>query len=342
MLSEFKKFVMRGSVMDLAVGVIIGAAFGKIVDSLVNDIIMPIVEVFGKADFSKFFISLDGKEYATLGGCKESRGSGFGLRFVCQRGSELPDSGVHHFHDREGGEQVDAGPRSAARRSGDEGMPGVHERHSPGSQALPAVYGSHRLARLEARYKTKLDREPSLIQSKACATESAGFVSWKKLPKKFLSAARDGRRSGAWLRLRPCRRAILLPTARWSPSPNAAAWSRPWKARPGHPPSPDRRIRPDFPEPFCDVHLVGMEISVFSKPAVLYEIGDVHHQSVSFPVADGIAIVGRIRVRSGARGHPCKTRGKDRRTHLHTGKSSRWEAAQSGAVDRCGDPGRAQ
>jgi large conductance mechanosensitive channel len=72
MFSEFKKFVMRGNVMDLAVGVIIGAAFGKIVDSLVNDLIMPIVGVFGKADFSSLFISLDGKEYATLADAKKA------------------------------------------------------------------------------------------------------------------------------------------------------------------------------------------------------------------------------------------------------------------------------
>lgn len=52
--SEFKEFAMRGSVIDLAVGVIIGAAFGKIVDSLVNDIIMPIVGILiGGYDFSK-------------------------------------------------------------------------------------------------------------------------------------------------------------------------------------------------------------------------------------------------------------------------------------------------
>jgi large conductance mechanosensitive channel len=72
MFSEFKKFVMRGNVMDLAVGVIIGAAFGKIVDSLVNDLIMPIIGVFGKADFSSLFISLNGKEYATLADAKKA------------------------------------------------------------------------------------------------------------------------------------------------------------------------------------------------------------------------------------------------------------------------------
>jgi large conductance mechanosensitive channel len=57
--SEFKEFALKGNVMDLAVGVIIGAAFGKIVDSLVNDIIMPVVgKIFGGLDFSNYFIKL--------------------------------------------------------------------------------------------------------------------------------------------------------------------------------------------------------------------------------------------------------------------------------------------
>lgn len=57
--SEFKEFALKGNVMDLAVGVIIGAAFGKIVDSLVNDIIMPVIsKVVGGLDFSNMFIKL--------------------------------------------------------------------------------------------------------------------------------------------------------------------------------------------------------------------------------------------------------------------------------------------
>jgi large conductance mechanosensitive channel len=57
--SEFKEFAMKGNVVDLAVGVIIGAAFGKIVDSLVKDLIMPVVgKIFGGLDFSNFFILL--------------------------------------------------------------------------------------------------------------------------------------------------------------------------------------------------------------------------------------------------------------------------------------------
>ena len=59
MISEFKTFAMRGNVIDLAVGVIIGAAFGKIVDSVVNDLIMPVVgRVVGKLDFSSMFVML--------------------------------------------------------------------------------------------------------------------------------------------------------------------------------------------------------------------------------------------------------------------------------------------
>jgi large conductance mechanosensitive channel len=59
MLKEFKDFAMKGNVVDLAIGVIIGAAFGKIIDSLVNDIIMPIVgRLTGGLDFSNYFLSL--------------------------------------------------------------------------------------------------------------------------------------------------------------------------------------------------------------------------------------------------------------------------------------------
>ena len=56
MLKEFREFAMRGNVIDLAIGVIIGAAFGKIVDALVNDIVMPIIGIAGKADFTNYFV----------------------------------------------------------------------------------------------------------------------------------------------------------------------------------------------------------------------------------------------------------------------------------------------
>jgi large conductance mechanosensitive channel len=72
MLKEFKAFVMRGNVLDLAVGVIIGAAFGKIVSSLVDDILMPpIGKLLKGVDFSNLFIALDGNSYPDLKAAKD-------------------------------------------------------------------------------------------------------------------------------------------------------------------------------------------------------------------------------------------------------------------------------
>ncbi len=66
-VSEFKEFAVKGNVMDLAVGVIIGGAFGKIVDSIVGDLIMPIIgKIFGGLDFNNYFIPLSGQTAATL------------------------------------------------------------------------------------------------------------------------------------------------------------------------------------------------------------------------------------------------------------------------------------
>lgn len=73
MLKEFKEFISKGSVMDLAVGVIIGGAFSKIVSSLVDDIIMPLIGLLlGGADISNYFITLDGGKYATLAEAQEA------------------------------------------------------------------------------------------------------------------------------------------------------------------------------------------------------------------------------------------------------------------------------
>ncbi len=71
--SEFKEFAAKGNVIDLAVGVIIGAAFGKIVDSLVNDLVMPVVgKIFGGLDFSNYFIPLAGQTATTLADAKKA------------------------------------------------------------------------------------------------------------------------------------------------------------------------------------------------------------------------------------------------------------------------------
>ena len=73
MLKEFKAFAMRGNVMDLAVGVIIGAAFGKIISSLVEDVLMPVLGLLiGRVDFSNLFITLGSGTFATLAEAKKA------------------------------------------------------------------------------------------------------------------------------------------------------------------------------------------------------------------------------------------------------------------------------
>ena len=72
-LKEFREFAARGNVIDLAVGVIIGAAFGKIVTSLVNDLIMPPIGLLiGRIDFKELFVALDGNSYPTLDAAKKA------------------------------------------------------------------------------------------------------------------------------------------------------------------------------------------------------------------------------------------------------------------------------
>jgi len=72
-LKEFKEFAMRGNVVDMAVGIIIGAAFGKIVSSAVSDMVMPVIgKVVGGVDFSQLFVNLSEGEFATLAAAQEA------------------------------------------------------------------------------------------------------------------------------------------------------------------------------------------------------------------------------------------------------------------------------
>ncbi len=73
MLKEFKAFAMKGNVLDMAIGIIIGAAFGKIVSSLVGDVIMPPIGVLlGRVDFSQLYLNLSGGSFPTLAAAKEA------------------------------------------------------------------------------------------------------------------------------------------------------------------------------------------------------------------------------------------------------------------------------
>jgi large conductance mechanosensitive channel len=82
MVQEFKEFAMKGSVIDLAVGVIIGAAFGKIVTSLVEDVINPVLGLLvGRVDFSNLYINLSGKDFASYADAKKAGAAviGYGM-----------------------------------------------------------------------------------------------------------------------------------------------------------------------------------------------------------------------------------------------------------------------
>jgi large conductance mechanosensitive channel len=73
MVSEFKEFIARGNVLDLAVAVVIGAAFGKIVTALVDGMVMPLVGMaMGGTDFSQLYVALDGRDYASLAAAQEA------------------------------------------------------------------------------------------------------------------------------------------------------------------------------------------------------------------------------------------------------------------------------
>jgi large conductance mechanosensitive channel len=73
MFKEFKEFAMKGNVLDMAVGIIIGAAFGKIISSFVSDVLMPPLGLLlGKMDFSNLFISLTGQDFPTVAAAKEA------------------------------------------------------------------------------------------------------------------------------------------------------------------------------------------------------------------------------------------------------------------------------
>ena len=84
MLKEFKEFAMRGSVLDLAVGVIIGAAFGKVVSSFVDDVLMPpLGRLIGKVDFSNLYINLTGTHYDTWADAKKNGAAlSYGLSLI--------------------------------------------------------------------------------------------------------------------------------------------------------------------------------------------------------------------------------------------------------------------
>lgn len=119
MLKEFKEFAMKGNVVDMAIGIIIGVAFGKIISSLVADVLMPpIGMLMGNLDFSNLFFALNSQVYESLQAAKDAGGADDQLRPFHQHGARLRHRGVRHLPAR----QADEPPqeRSPGRRAGDE------------------------------------------------------------------------------------------------------------------------------------------------------------------------------------------------------------------------------
>ena len=90
MWEEFKEFALKGNALSLAIGVIIGAAFGKIVDALVNDIIMPILGIAGKADFTNYYIPLSSAVTATNLADARKQGGVLAYGDFISSGDQLP------------------------------------------------------------------------------------------------------------------------------------------------------------------------------------------------------------------------------------------------------------
>ena len=156
MWQEFKEFAMKGNALDLAVGVIIGAAFGKIVDGLVNDIIMPIIGIAGKADFSNYFIPLSSAVTATNLADAKKQGGVFAygdfitivINFADRRGRAVRrDQGDQHVE-----------PQAEGRRSGRAAAAGPGSRPPdpdprPARQALSASEVTIRVGAASARWR---------------------------------------------------------------------------------------------------------------------------------------------------------------------------------------------
>ena len=152
MLKEFKEFAMRGNVLDMAVGIIIGAAFGKIVTSFVEDVLMPpLGKLVGPVDFSSRFISLSSKHYDTIASAKLDKVATLNYGMFLNNVINFLIVAFAVFLLVRTGESLDhqTGCSSSAHN---EGLPAVRHEHSDPGQALRPLHDAARL-RLSSRAK---------------------------------------------------------------------------------------------------------------------------------------------------------------------------------------------
>ena len=130
MLKEFKEFAMRGNVLDMAVGVIIGAAFGKIVSSLVEDVIMPpIGKPARPCGFLELFINLSGKHYDSIEAAKKAGAATLNYGTLPEHDHQLSDRRLCCVSSRAHGESLDH-KAGATRCADDKRLPAVRDDHS--------------------------------------------------------------------------------------------------------------------------------------------------------------------------------------------------------------------
>jgi len=134
---EFKEFAMRGSVLDLAVGVIIGAAFGKIVSSLVDDILMPpLGQLLHDVNFSDLFINLSGTHFDTLKAAKDAGKATLNYEQFHQYHHQFPHRSIFHFCGGARRESLDA---QSSRASHHEGLPAMRHGDTCGRKEVRAL-----------------------------------------------------------------------------------------------------------------------------------------------------------------------------------------------------------
>ena len=136
LMKEFREFISRGNVVDMAVGVIVGGAFSTIVNSLVNDIIMPVISIAtGKIDFSSMFIALNGEHYASLNAAKDAGAAVFAYGSFIQNviqfllGHQGNQQGSRYLRETEAG-----------RGSNHEDLSVLQERDSGRCNQMPALH----------------------------------------------------------------------------------------------------------------------------------------------------------------------------------------------------------
>jgi len=139
MWKEFRQFAARGNVIDLAVGVIIGVAFGKVVTSLVNDIVMPpIGMIVGRVDFRSLFVTLNGQHYAALADAQKAGAPTINYGNFIKRAPDLRDRGLRDLSAGQGHQpHAPSGPCRSAQH---QGLPLLRDRYPAQGFALPELH----------------------------------------------------------------------------------------------------------------------------------------------------------------------------------------------------------